>query len=102
MSTQATDTMTRKECLSKERYNLPYDERQRLALHFSKNCVDWCFAGIVAAGASEKQSRHYAYMAIDGEDLAIASRSGDEKAYSAHNGNFISFHRIRNFRSLVY
>lgn len=102
LSTQATDSMTRIDRLSSERYNIPCDERQRLQLSFSKNCVDWCFAGIVAAGASEKQSRHYASMAIDGEDLVLVSRSGDKKAASAHNGNFISFHRIPNFRSLVY
>ena len=102
LSTQATDSMTRIERLSSERYNIPCDERQRMQLSFSKNCVDWCFAGIVAAGDSEKQSRHYASMAIDGEDLVLVSRSGDAKAASAHNGNFISFHRISNFRSLIY
>ena len=102
LSTQAIDSMTRIELLSEERYNIPCDERQRLVLHFSKNCVDWCFAGIVTAGASEKQSRHYASMAVDGEDLLIVSRSGDEKAQSAHNGNFISFHRVKNFRQLIY
>ena len=102
LSTQATDSMTRKELLGPERYNIPCDERQRLVLHFSKNCVDWCFAGIVAAGPSEKQSRHYASMAFDGEDLVITSRSGNEKASSAHNVNFISFHRVKNFRKLVY
>lgn len=102
LSTQATDSMTRKELLSGERYNIPCDERQRLTLHFSKNCVDWCFAGIVTAGDSEKQSRHYAAMAFDEEDIVLVSRSGDERASSAHNVNFISFHRIKNFRDLVY
>ncbi len=102
LSTQATDSMTRIECLSSERYNIPCDERQRLQLSFSKNCVDWCFAGMVATGDSEKQSRHYAGMAIDGDDLVAVSRSGDENASSAHDSNFISFHRIKDFRSLVY
>lgn len=102
LSTQAVDSMTRLELLSSERYNIPCDERQRMVLHFSKNCVDWCFAGIVASGASEKQSRHYAAMAFDGDDIVLVSRSGDSRAASAHNGNFISFHRIRNFRDLVY
>jgi hypothetical protein len=41
-------------------------------------------------------------MAIDGDDLLVLSRSGDEMAHDAHNGNFISFHRIRDFRGLVY
>lgn len=102
LSSQATDSMTRLELLSKERYNIPCDERDRLQLSFSKNMVDWCFAGLVAKGNSEKQSRHYACMAIDGEDLVLVSRSGDENTHSAHNTNLSTFHRIKDFRSLVY
>jgi hypothetical protein len=41
-------------------------------------------------------------MAIYGDDLLVLSRSGDERAKNAHNGNFISFHKIKNFRDLVY
>lgn len=102
LSTQATDSMTRMELLSAERYNTPCDERQRMQLSFSKNCVDWCFAGIVAAGKTEKQSRHYASMAFDGDDIVIASRSGDENSATAHDTNLITFHRVKNFRSLIY
>ncbi|MFO7611302.1 MAG: sialidase family protein [Clostridia bacterium] len=102
LSTQATDSMTRAELLPDDRYNLPDNERRRLVLHFSKNCFDWCFAGIVAEGRDEKMSRNYAAMEIDGDDLYIVSRSGDENAKSAHDGNFISFHKIKQFRKLVY
>ena len=102
LSTQATDSMTRSELLPAERYNLPNNERRRLTLHFSKNCVDWCFAGLVSVGEEEKASRHYASMAVAGDDLLILSRSGDRRAASAHNGNLITLHRVKNFRSLVY
>jgi hypothetical protein len=51
---------------------------------------------------SALQTRNYASMAIDGDDLIVLSRSGDERAVSAHNGNLITFHRIRDFRGLVY
>ena len=102
LSTQATDTMVRREKLPEGRYNLPYDERQRLQLLFSKNMMDWCFAGIVTIGASVKESRHYASMAIDGDDLVILSRSGTPKAKTPHNVDMITFHRITDFRSLVY
>lgn len=102
LSSQATDSMTRADRLDAERFGLPNNERQRLQLHFSKNMIDWCFAGIVAIGASPKESRHYASMAIDGDDLVVLSRSGDARAKSAHDGNLITFHRIKNFRSLVY
>ena len=64
--------------------------------------VDWCFAGLVAVGPVEQASRHYASMVIDGDDLHVLSRSGDERARSAHDGNLITFHTIRGFRDLVY
>jgi hypothetical protein len=102
LGSQATDSMARVETLHPDRYNLPNDERQRMVLHFSKNMVDWCFAGLVAVGPGYKESRHYASMDIDGDDLVILSRSGDEKARTAHDGNIITFHRVRNFRDLVY
>lgn len=102
LSTQATDSMTRADRLPPDRYNLPNNERTRLQLHFSKNCIDWCFAGLVAIGPRANAARHYASMAIDGDDLHILSRSGDERASCAHNGNFISFHTVKGFRELVY
>ena len=102
LSTQATDTMVRHDRMPAGRYNLPYDERQRMQLSFSRNMMDWCFAGFVAAGKTVVESRHYASMAVDGEDLVILSRSGDEQAASPHNGDMITFHRVRDFRSLVY
>lgn len=102
LSSQATDSMTRAERLPANRYNLPNNERHRLQLHFSKNMVDWCFAGIVAMGASVGEGRHYASMTVDGDDLHVLSRSGDSRAKSAHDGNLITFHTVRNFRQLVY
>ncbi len=77
------------------------DERDKLGLYYSKNAMDWNFAGYVAKGNSEKEARSYASMVIDGEDLLVVSRSGNEKAASAHNTNQILFHRIKNFRSLA-
>ena len=102
LSTQATDSMKRVDLLPEERYDLPYNQRTRLVLHFSRNLVDWCFAGLVAVGESERQARHYASMVIDGDNLAILSRSGNEKSASAHNGNLITFHCVKDFRELVY
>lgn len=102
LGSQATDSMTRAELLPADRYSLPNNERHRLVLHFSKNLVDWCFAGVVAIGNTPLEARHYASMAIDGDDLVILSRSGDQRAKSAHDGNLITFHRVKNFRDLVY
>ena len=102
LSSQSTDSLCRPDRLPPERYSLPNNERHRLQLHFSKNCMDWCFAGLVAVGASPKQSRHYASMVIDGEDLHILSRSGDSEARNAHDVNLITFHTVKGFRRLAY
>jgi hypothetical protein len=102
VGSQSTDSMTQLERLPKDRYGRGDNERHRMVLHFSRNLVDWCFAGLVATGATPKQSRHYAGMDIDGDDLVILSRSGDARASSAHDGNLITLHRVRAFRQLVY
>ena len=94
--------MTRPERLPPNRYSLPNNERHRLVLHFSRNCVDWCFAARVADTCEYGQGRHYASMVIDGHDLHVLSRSGDHRAKSAHDGNLITFHTIPGFRRLVY
>lgn len=102
VSVQSVDSMTRMELLSKDRYNIPCDERHRLQLHFSKNLVDWCFAGMLFVGETERHACHYADVAVDGEDLLFVGRASDANADSAHNSNMSTFHRIKDFRSLVY
>lgn len=49
-----------------------------------------------------REARHYVSVDIDGDDLVILSRSADERAKSAHDGNLITFHRVKAFRDLVY
>lgn len=102
LSSQSTDSMTRPTALPADRYSLPNNERHRLALHFSRNCVDWCFAGLVTDSGHPGQSRNYASMVIDGPDIHVLSRSGDARAKNAHDGNLITFHTVRQFRDLVY
>lgn len=102
LGSQSTDSMVRMEKMPADRYGRGDNERHRMVLHFSTNMVDWCFAGLVAVGPTAKESRHYAGMDIDGDDLVILSRSGDARAHSAHDGNLITLHRVRNFRELVY
>ena len=102
VSTQSTDSMTRAELLPEDRFHVADNERRRLALHFSKNMIDWCFAGIVSIGPSERSSRHYCQMVIKDDDLLIMSRSGDMESKDAHNGNIVTFHKVENFRDLVY
>ena len=102
LSTLAWDSMTRPERLPSNRVWTPNNERHVLALHFSKNMIDWRMAGVVTQGNSPSEARHYACMIFDGNDLLIGSRSGDHRARNAHDGNLITLHRVRDFRSLVY
>jgi hypothetical protein len=37
----------------------------------------------------------------DGDDLVILFRAGDERAKRGHDGNPITFHRVKGFRDLV-
>ncbi|MBP5218896.1 MAG: exo-alpha-sialidase [Bacteroidales bacterium] len=76
--------------------------RRRLALSYSPDLLRWTFAGLVAVGPTDHSARHYATMVLDGDDLFIVSRSGDAKARTAHDGNIITFHRVKDFRKLVY
>ena len=76
--------------------------RRRLALSYSPDLLRWTFAGLVAVGPTDHSARHYATMIQDGDDLLIVSRSGDEKARTAHDGNIVTFHRIKDFRKLIY
>ncbi len=102
-STQAVDTMTRLDRLPSDRYQLPYNERNRLQLHFSRNMVDWCFAGVIDSGDSALASRHYISMVTDGDGLLVLSRSGDGKNNpNPHDTNLITLHRISDFRELAY
>lgn len=101
LATQTTDSLTKAEYLT-DSFGGPFDQRRRLHLYFSKNMFDWCPAGPAIMGASERQARHCVSAAIHGNDLIFLSRSGNENADSAHNCNLITFHKIKNFRSLVY
>ena len=102
ISSQATDSMKRVELLHPKRYGMPNQERHRLVLHFSKNCIDWCFAGVVAKVDDVGQSHHGGNMVIDGDDLHILMRTADADAKNAHNSNLITFHTVRGFRDLEY
>lgn len=76
--------------------------RRRLALSYSPDLLKWTFAGLVAVGQADNAARHYASMIIHGDDLLIVSRSGDERARNSHDGNLVTFHRVKDFKDLIY
>ena len=102
ISNYVDDSMIKKNLAPVDRTGDPANQRDKLALYFSKNAVDWSFAGFVACGKSEKEARSYASMIIEGKDLLVLSRSGDEHAESSHNTDMITLHRVKNFRDLIY
>ena len=76
--------------------------RRRLALSYSPDLLKWTFAGLVAVGPADNAARHYASMIIHCDDLLIVSRSGDERARNSHDGNLVTYHRVKDFRDLIY
>jgi len=76
LSSQVTDSMRRSDRGQGRMRGLPCDERHRLQLHFSKNLVDWCFAGFVSIGSDRSDARNDAQMAVRGDDLCVAICSG--------------------------
>lgn len=101
-STQSYNSMRKLERTPEKAYGLPNNERNRLVLHFSKNCVDWCFAGVIAIGIRPQHARNYPSMIIDKDDLLVVSRAGDDRAKDNQYTNLIMLHRIKKFRSLMY
>ena len=77
------------------------NERRRLALSYSPDLLRWAEAGVVAVGPSDNGARHYATLMISGKDIYIVSRSGDVNARTAHDGNLVTFHRVKDFRKLA-
>lgn len=102
-SNQATDSTRTLDSLSKTpRVGLPNNERHRLQLHFSKNCVDWCLAGMIACSLDERRSCNYPAMAVNGDDLHVVCRSADADSRDPQYSNLITHHLVEDFRSLIY
>ena len=96
--------------------------RRMLLLLYSRDATNWFQAGCVALSHNPLESFHYASPAIDGDDLVVLARStlgaadgfagstwdrappatGKAKLpYNNHDSNAITFHRVKDFRSLA-
>ena len=102
VSSLSTDSMRPVDRLHGQHYGMPDNERRRLALHFSRNCVDWCFGGLIAVARREGESHYGANAVIDREDLVLLSRESDGDAVNEHNSNRITCRRVRRFRDTAY
>lgn len=96
------DPVTRLYWMVHSQFDGIMNTRRRLALSYSPDLLNWTFAGLVAVGPADNAARHYATMMISGDDIFIVSRSGDMDAKNSHDGNMVTFHRVKDFRRLVY
>ena len=101
-SNYSDNSMIKREYTTGDKQATTFLERDRLALYFSKDALNWNFAGIITEGDSERESRAYPYITVDGDDLLVVTRCGTEESRSLHDNNILSFHRIKDFRELVY
>lgn len=83
----------------------PASIRNTLALMSSSDLRTWTIRSIVLSHPDvKKHAFQYVDWQFDGDDLIVASRTAwedaDGQASTAHNANFLTFHRVNNFRKL--
>jgi hypothetical protein len=76
------------------------NDRRFLMLLYSLDGLNWFQAGCVARAGKISQSFMYARPIIDGDDLAIISRTSIA-APNQHDADYATFHRVRDFRKLA-
>lgn len=101
-SNYSSNSMIKKEYTTGDMHGEPYMERDRLALYYSTDALNWNFAGMITEGDSVRESRAYPCLTVDGDDLLVVTRCGTEESNTLHDNNILSFHRIEKFRELVY
>lgn len=77
--------------------------RNTLALARSNNLMDWEVVSVILHDDDvDHCGFQYPSAVIEGDDLLVLSRTAfsedDERADNQHNSNFITFHRVRDFR----
>ena len=76
------------------------NDRRFLMLQYSLDGLNWFQAGWVVQAARISQSFMYLRPVIDGDDLAIISRSSIN-APNQHDADYATFHRVCDFRKLA-
>lgn len=84
----------------------PASIRNTLALAASPDLVSWTVRSIVLTHPDvKKHGFQYVDWQFDGDDLIAVSRTAFDDglggANSYHNANYLTFHRIKNFRALT-
>jgi hypothetical protein len=99
---RVTDSLSRPAAASSLKPGLPADEARALGLYFSKNLVDWSFAGLLTAPRDDLPVQTGPAMAIRGPDLHVVFRSGGPDCRRLPQTERILAVRIPDFRSLLY
>lgn len=76
------------------------NDRRWLMLTYSLDALNWFPAACLAWTPNLSQAFMYPHLVIDGDDLALIVRTC-LYAPDQHDGDYATFHRIRNFRSLA-
>lgn len=76
------------------------NDRRFLMLLYGLDGLNWFQAGCVARAGKISQSFMYARPVVDGNDLAIISRTSID-APNQHDADYATFHRVRDFRRLA-
>lgn len=76
------------------------NDRRFLVLLYGVDGLNWLQAGCIAQAGKISQSFMYARPVIDGDDLAIISRTSIN-APNQHDADYATFHRVRDFRKLA-
>ena len=80
----------------------PKAYRNILVLTSSKALRNWKVESIILRHQDSKNvAWQYIDWLIEGEDIIAVSRTAFNGAHNAHNANYFTFHRIRNFRELT-
>ena len=92
--------------LPRDRGEEPGKTRNTLALISSPNLNDWNVNCIMLHHSDvEKHAFQYVDWIVEGHDLLVASRTAYDDglggAHNAHDANFLTFHRVKNFRTLT-
>jgi hypothetical protein len=101
-SNLSADSLRRVRDLPRERVGLPDEECHRLQLSFSRNLVDWCLAGVIAAGATPAMTRIQPTMAVRGADLCVLYRGATEGRRQPLHTDELRLAVIPGFRELAY
>jgi hypothetical protein len=81
---------------------LPGDDCDRLALHVSRNLVDWEFAGLIDGCHGGQVSCFECSMDVRGNDMYVVARCATEGRRHAGDTNQIRLYEVPQFRELAY